>query len=69
MRNYFAYGSNLCRDQMRQRCPDAQVIQTGRLDGYRWIVNSRGYATIVVSAKDVVWGTVFFPLAVGRVRP
>ncbi|MCX8043882.1 MAG: gamma-glutamylcyclotransferase, partial [Desulfobacterota bacterium] len=56
---YFAYGSNLSRRQMRRRCPDARVVGTGRLDGYRWIINSRGFATIVPSENDVVWGTIF----------
>ena len=31
---YFAYGSNLNPYKMRQRCPDAKKITTGRLDGY-----------------------------------
>jgi len=59
MKNYFAYGSNLALAQMRRRCPDARVLGTGRIDGYRWIINSRGVATIVPSADALVWGTIF----------
>ncbi len=32
---YFAYGSNMNRNQMAFRCPDAEPIQTIRLKGYR----------------------------------
>lgn len=32
---YFAYGSNMNRNQMAFRCPDAEPIQTVRLEGYR----------------------------------
>lgn len=40
---YFAYGSNLCRKQMRARCPDATVVTRAELldhaiafGGYSW---------------------------------
>lgn len=32
---YFAYGSNMNRNQMAFRCPDAKVAGTVRLEGYR----------------------------------
>jgi gamma-glutamylcyclotransferase len=44
---YFAYGSNLSTAQMRQRCPFSTPIGLGRLSGWRWIVNERGFANIV----------------------
>ncbi|MGE3550769.1 MAG: gamma-glutamylcyclotransferase family protein [Geobacter sp.] len=56
---YFAYGSNLWREQMRLRCPDARCLGTGRLDGFRWLITSRGYASMVRSAGDSVFGTVY----------
>jgi len=56
---YFAYGSNLWLAQMQQRCPDHRVIGTGCLQGYRWIITSRGYASIVVSPEDQVLGVVY----------
>lgn len=34
-RYYAAYGSNLNAEQMRSRCPDARVIGTAELDGWR----------------------------------
>ena len=31
---YFAYGSNMNLNQMAFRCPDAEVVDTVRLEGY-----------------------------------
>jgi len=59
MRCYFAYGSNLWLEQMRQRCPDHQVLGPGVLTGHRWIITSRGYANVVLSAADLVLGVVY----------
>lgn len=56
---YFAYGSNLWRDQMRARCPDATLVGMGCLLGFRWIITQRGYASIVASPGDVVYGCVY----------
>ncbi len=56
---YFAYGSNLWRQQMFSRCPECREIGAGRLDGWRWIITTRGYASIVVSTGDYVLGTVY----------
>ncbi|KAL7818459.1 hypothetical protein V8C26DRAFT_396314 [Trichoderma gracile] len=44
---YFAYGSNLSTEQMRQRCPYSTAVGLGKLSGWRWIINERGYANIV----------------------
>jgi cation transport regulator ChaC len=44
---YFAYGSNLSTEQMRQRCPFSTPIGLGYLAGWRWIINERGYANVV----------------------
>lgn len=43
---YFAYGSNLWKDQMASRCPDSPFIGVGRLRGYHWFINARGYANV-----------------------
>ncbi|NVN98843.1 MAG: gamma-glutamylcyclotransferase [Geobacteraceae bacterium] len=56
---YFAYGSNLWNQQMESRCPQYKKIGTGRIDGWRWIITSRGYASIVESEADYLLGTVF----------
>ena len=44
---YFAYGSNMREEQMYDRCPNSVIAGMGRLKGYRWIINTRGYANIV----------------------
>lgn len=56
---YFAYGSNLWREQMHRRCPEHQLIGPATLPGYRWIITSRGYASIVSSEADQVCGVVY----------
>lgn len=42
-RYYIAYGSNLNLRQMRDRCPDARLIGTSRLDG--WTLHFRKSVT------------------------
>ena len=59
MKTYFAYGSNLWRKQMELRCPDHLVLGMGILTGYRWIITSRGYASVVRSPSDLVLGMVY----------
>ncbi len=34
---YFAYGSNLFREQMKTRCPMAEPIRAAKLEGYRLV--------------------------------
>ena len=59
MKFYFAYGSNLWRNQMKDRCPDHRVIGNGVLKGYRWIISTQGYANIVKSKRDEVHGVIY----------
>jgi len=54
----FGYGSNLGLEQMRNRCPDNVYSCIAKLDGWKWIINTRGFATIIPSPNDYVWGTV-----------
>ena len=62
---YFGYGSNLWKDQMIKRCPTSEYLGIARLNGYRWLINNRGYANVVQPKKsdesenDVVWGLVY----------
>ncbi|KAK5138185.1 hypothetical protein LTR08_004880 [Meristemomyces frigidus] len=66
---YFGYGSNLWKQQMHQRCPTSKFLGIARLNGYRWIINERGYANVVGIAtereqaplmyRDEVWGLVY----------
>lgn len=49
---YFGYGSNLWLHQMSLRCPTSEYLGVARLDGYRWIINDRGYANVVKTANS-----------------
>jgi gamma-glutamylcyclotransferase (GGCT)/AIG2-like uncharacterized protein YtfP len=44
---------------MSIRCPECREIGPGRIEGWRWIITTRGYASIVVSKSDHVLGTVY----------
>ena len=59
MNLYFAYGSNMWREQMNNRCPDHEYFGNGILKGYRWIISKRGYANIIESEVDEVHGVVY----------
>jgi len=48
---YFGYGSNLWLQQMELRCPASHYVGVARLNGYRWMINERGYANVV----EVPW--------------
>jgi gamma-glutamylcyclotransferase (GGCT)/AIG2-like uncharacterized protein YtfP len=56
---YFAYGSNMCRDQMGLRCPGAVALGTARLDHWRFAITRNGYATIKPSQGDRVHGVLW----------
>ena len=49
---YFGYGSNLWLEQMSLRCPSSTYIGVARIKGYRWLINTRGYANIVETPGD-----------------
>ncbi len=57
---YFGYGSNLSPRTLKQRCPDSLFIGLARLSDYRWQINSTGYANIIPSPGDVVYGCLCF---------
>jgi len=56
---YFGYGSNLWLDQMARRCPESKLVGLGILQGWKWIINDRGYANVIRSPKDLVYGLVY----------
>ncbi|MCJ1303103.1 hypothetical protein MMC08_005910 [Hypocenomyce scalaris] len=56
---YFGYGSNLWLDQMRRRCPSSQHVGLAVLRDWKWIINDRGYANVIPSPGDKVWGMVY----------
>ena len=37
MKYYVAYGSNLNREQMAHRCPEAKLVGTGMLSNYEMV--------------------------------
>jgi gamma-glutamylcyclotransferase (GGCT)/AIG2-like uncharacterized protein YtfP len=55
---YFAYGSNLNRDDMRERCPDARALVVARLDG--WRLTFRGVANIEPAEGRTVHGALWW---------
>jgi hypothetical protein len=58
-RIYFAYGSNMCADQMRLRCPRSRPIGSVVLPGWRFRINRAGWATLRHEAAGVVHGIVW----------
>lgn len=62
-KHYFAYGSNMNLNQMAFRCPDAEVVEPVRLEGYclafRMSGGGNGVATILPkegsSLEGVLW--------------
>ena len=58
-RYYFAYGSNMWRAQMRKRCPQSRLLGPATLHGYRFIINTRGYANIVADTQGQVLGVLY----------
>ena len=62
---YFAYGSNLDPDQMRERCPAARFVCIARLDDYRLAFSRKsirrgcGVADVIPDPGQSVWGAVF----------
>lgn len=63
---YFAYGSNLSRQQMTERCPGSRVVGIAWLESYRlrfdghsanW--NNTAVANITPSALHLVWGVLY----------
>ena len=58
-RLYFAFGSNMVATQMHRRCPAAQDLGMARLDGWRFLINQEGYATIIPDQSAYVLGVLW----------
>lgn len=62
---YFAYGSNMNQEQMRERCPDSKLITKVVLKDYKIAFTifspkrSCGCADILNSTGDEVWGLLY----------
>lgn len=58
-RSYVAYGSNMCRDQMAERCPTAQPAGVATLTGWRFRINGEGFATLVADGRATAFGLIW----------
>lgn len=57
--SYFAYGSNLCVQQMARRCPGATDPRPATLADHDWLINERGVATVEPFDGSQVHGVVW----------
>ncbi|MGY4711071.1 poly-gamma-glutamate hydrolase family protein [Mycolicibacterium sp. CBM1] len=57
---YFAYGSNLCVQQMARRCPEAIDPRPAVLTDHDWLINERGVATVEPFAGGTVHGVLWW---------
>src|SRR5258705_1324476 len=56
---HFAYGSNMSRTLMRQRCPGATELGPARLEGHRFIITRAGYASVEPAPGQAVHGVLW----------
>ncbi len=56
---YFAYGSNLCIEQMALRCPGATDPRPATLADHDWLINERGVATVEPFTGSCVHGVLW----------
>ncbi|MGE2723542.1 poly-gamma-glutamate hydrolase family protein [Mycolicibacterium pulveris] len=56
---YFAYGSNLCVQQMALRCPGAIDPRPALLTDHDWLINERGVATVEPFDGSAVHGVLW----------
>lgn len=43
---YFAYGSNMDTEAMKKKCPDALIVSSVKVSGYRFYFTGQGFAGI-----------------------
>lgn len=58
-RLYFAYGSNMDRLQMADRCPNSTFVSPAMLTDYRYKIDASGFATILTETDANVWGLIW----------
>ena len=56
---YFAYGSNMDKDQMKERCSGAIYIGNAMLQDYQFVLDSKGKASIVPKDGSTVEGALW----------
>ena len=65
---YFAYGSNMDRAAMAQRCPSSKPVGVARLPRHRFLITVDGYASVVRDPRRDVLGVVW-DLALSDIAP
>ncbi|MET0744141.1 MAG: gamma-glutamylcyclotransferase family protein [Microvirga sp.] len=65
---FFAYGSNMDIGAMARRCPASRAIGRAKLMGFRFIISTDGYATVIRERGAAVWG-IGWDLALADVPP
>jgi hypothetical protein len=58
-RRYIAYGSNMCREQMAERCPAARLVGVTALPGRRFLINRQGFATLASAPAAQAYGLIW----------
>ena len=53
---YFAYGSNMDKKQMNERCPGAISIGIATLNNYKFVLDSAGTASVITEKRSKVEG-------------
>jgi hypothetical protein len=56
---YFAYGSNMDRAAMAERCPRSRMLGLARLPRHRVFITTDGYASIIRDPKRTVQGVLW----------
>ncbi|MDX1431250.1 MAG: gamma-glutamylcyclotransferase family protein [Gammaproteobacteria bacterium] len=59
VRYYFAYGINMDDTGMSVRCPGARQIGVAALEGFRFALDPRGFATVVRDRRARVLGVLW----------
>lgn len=55
----FAYGSNMDRSAMAERCPGSRMVGLGRLARHRLAIMREGYATVIRDPRKAVHGVLW----------
>ena len=56
---YFAYGSNMNKPQMNFRCKSSSAVAVAKLPNWKFLINSRGVATLVSKKGGAAYGVVW----------
>ncbi|HKS86627.1 MAG TPA: gamma-glutamylcyclotransferase family protein [Pseudolabrys sp.] len=59
MTRHFAYGANMDRAAMRQRCPGARSVGPAVLEGHRFTIGLDGWASVAPRAGETVHGVLW----------